>query len=250
MGVNDLNWYCLPTLGKEGDLVSLSGDEWHHCFKVLRLEAGDSIVLTDGLGQCKMGTIRTVTKHEGLIELTDDLRAEFRNPRNYKVSIGIAPTKNIDRTEFAIEKLVEIGVDEICFLECKHAERHHLRIDRMEKIVVAAAKQSRKIVFPALVDLTSPEQYVKLKKSSQPDVNVLCCHLDKESKSITENYLAGQDVVMLVGPEGGFAQDEIDALRCLNARIVQLGPFRLRVETAAITACVNIHLLNEMNTKK
>ncbi|MEP6648225.1 MAG: RsmE family RNA methyltransferase [Saprospiraceae bacterium] len=250
MGVNALHWYYLPLLGDTGEQASLTGDEWHHCFHVLRLEEGDDILVTDGKGKCFQGMIKTASKHEGWISLTHDLKADFHNSRKYKVNIGIAPTKNIDRTELAIEKLVEIGVDEICFLDCKHSERHHLRIDRMEKIMIAAAKQSRKINFPSLFDLTSPEKYAERKRNDQVDVNILCCHLDGETKSISENYLPGQDVVILIGPEGGFAKQEIEALKTLNAKMTKLGPFRLRVETAAITACADIHLLNELNYKK
>ncbi|MFZ1677429.1 MAG: RsmE family RNA methyltransferase [Saprospiraceae bacterium] len=249
MGVNSLHWYYLATLGKTGDIVSLAGDEWHHAYHVLRLTTGDEIILTDGLGQCMKGLITSASKHEGLIELNADLHAEYQNPRNYKLSIGIAPTKNIDRTEFAIEKLVELGVDEICFLECRHAERTHLRLDRIEKIIIAAAKQSRKIFFPRLIDLTSPVKYVNQKQSEQPGIQILCCHMDPSGKSVAENYLTGQDVVMLIGPEGGFADEEIEAFSGLAVQMVHLGPFRLRVETAAITACADIHLLNELNTK-
>ncbi len=250
MGVNSLHWYYLASLGKAGDVVSLAGDEWHHAYHVLRLTTGDAIVLTDGKGHCMQGQIRSATKNEGMIELQKDLQAEHQNPRKYKLSIGIAPTKNIDRTEFAIEKLVELGVDEICFLECRHAERTHLRMDRIEKIMIAAAKQSRKILFPRLIDLTPPVKYVNQKQTEQPGIQVLCCHLDASGKSVGENYLHGQDVVMLIGPEGGFADEEIEAFSGLSVKMVHLGPFRLRVETAAITACADIHLINELNTKK
>jgi 16S rRNA (uracil1498-N3)-methyltransferase len=249
MGVNSLHWYYLPSLGEPGDVVSLSGDEWHHCYHVVRLTAGDTLILVDGQGSCMEGIIKSTSQHEGTIELTNDRHGEFQNPRNYKLSIGIAPTKNIDRTEFAVEKLVELGVDEICFLDCKHAERKHVRLDRFEKIIVAAAKQSRKIVFPSLIDLTSPEKYILHKRKEQPDLNILCCHLDASGKSVFENYSHSHDVVMLVGPEGGFSIEELEKMNHLGVRMVHLGPFRLRVETAAIVACADIHLINEMNNR-
>lgn len=249
MRVNSLPWYYLAGLGKTGDMQSLQGDEWHHCFHVLRLTTGDAIILTDGCGNCQQGVIRSASKHEGVVELQKDLRDDYRNPRTYTLSIGLAPTKNMDRTEFAIEKLVELGVDEICFLECKHAERTHLRLDRFEKIMISAAKQSRKTRFPVLLDMTSPVKYVNQKQNENPAIYVLCCHLDETSTSLVENYLAGQDVVMLIGPEGGFADEEISALTGLGASLVHLGPFRLRVETAAITACADVHLINTLKTK-
>ncbi|HZV70985.1 MAG TPA: RsmE family RNA methyltransferase [Saprospiraceae bacterium] len=249
MGVNSLQWYYLADLKQTGEMVSLSGDEWHHCYHVLRLTTGDDIILTDGKGQCMQGKIISASKQEGVIQLIHDLTTEYQNPRTYKLSIGIAPTKNIDRTEFAIEKLVELGVDEICFLDCKHAERTHLRMDRIEKIILSAAKQSRKIFIPRLLGLTSPMKYVNQKQTEQSNTSVLCCHMDPASKSVGENYLTGQDVVMLIGPEGGFAHEEIEDLMGLGAKLVHLGPFRLRVETAAITACADIHLINELKSK-
>ncbi len=249
MGVNSLHWYHIPTLGKAGEMVSLAGDEWHHCYHVLRITTGDSLILFDGCGQCMEGVIKSASQREGLIELTHDRQDEFRNHRRYKLSIGIAPTKNIDRTEFAVEKLVELGIDEICFLDCKHGDRNRIRIERFEKIIVSAAKQSRKILLPALLDLMSPTKYIQRKQSEQPEINVLCCHLDTSGKAVFENYSPGHDVVMLIGPEGGFAPDELEMMASSHIKMVHLGPFRLRVETAAIAACAGIHLINEMNNR-
>ncbi len=249
MGVNSLHWYYLPSLGHAGDMVSLAGDEWHHCFHVMRLSTDDSIILTDGRGGCMEGVIRKATKPEGIIELTTDHQAEFQNPRSYHLSIALAPTKNIDRTEFAVEKLVELGVDEICFLDCLHAERHHIRLERFEKIIIAAAKQSRKIFLPTLIELHSPEKYIKRKRVENSEENILCCHLDSSSRPLIENYSPGSDVVMLIGPEGGFASEELDLMTNMNIKFVHLGPFRLRVETAAIAACCGVHMINELAAK-
>lgn len=246
MGVNSLHWYYTPSLGNKGAQVALEGDEWHHCHHVMRMHPGDLVMLCDGKGKCMKGMIRSGSKKDGQIVLTDDLSTHFQHPRLYKLSIAMAPTKNIDRTEFAVEKLVELGVDEICFLQCQQGERTHLRLDRMEKILIAAAKQSRKTHFPVLVDMMQPVWYVEHKKKEQPELQFLCCHLDSGSKSISENYLPGQDVVVLIGPEGDFSQEEIGMMNQQNVKFVHLGPYRLRAETAAITACANIHLINEM----
>ena len=246
MGVNSLHWYYAPSLGNEGDQVALEGEEWHHCHHVMRLVPGDQVVLCDGKGSCMKGTIRSATKKEGGIEFTEDLSGHFHSTRIYKLKVAMAPTRNIDRTEFAVEKLVELGVDEICFLQCHHSERTHLRIDRMEKILIAAAKQSRKTLFPVLQNLMSPAHYVDQKKKDNPGIRILGCHLDPDSKSISENYLPGHDVVVLIGPEGDFSNEELEMLKQKNVQFVHLGPYRLRVETAAITACANIHFINEM----
>jgi 16S rRNA (uracil1498-N3)-methyltransferase len=105
-------------------------------------------------------------------------------------------------------------------------------MDRFEKIIVAASKQSRKIIFPKMVDLTTPLKYIRQKKYEQPSTEILCCHLDADSKPVFENYFPGKDVVLLIGPEGGFSHDEIEMMRGLNAKFVHLGPFRLRVENS------------------
>lgn len=195
------------------------------------------------------GVIRKATKLEGIIELTADHHADFQNPRSYHLSIALAPTKNIDRTEFAVEKLVELGVDEICFLDCLHAERHHIRIERFEKIIISAAKQSRKIFLPPLIDLLSPEKYIQRKRKDKSDEKILCCHLDSSSRPLIENYSPGSNVVMLIGPEGGFASEELEMMMGLNVNMVHLGPFRLRVETAAIAACSGVHMINDLAGK-
>jgi|SRR5688500_12696438 len=249
MGVNSLSWFYTPVLGRQGEEVSLDGDEWHHCYNVHRMQSGDSIILCDGKGQCFEGTIRSTSAKSGRIELQEDYSGMFRNPRSYRVSIGIAPTKNMDKTEFAVEKLVEMGVEEICFLDTRHGERTYLRMDRIQKIIIAASKQSRKINFPSLSSLQTPKEYISLKQGDDKAVQILVCHLDENSLSLSENYLPGKDVVVLIGPEGGFSNEEVEWMKNEGGKSVHLGPFRLRVETAAIVACAGIHLLNQMHSK-
>lgn len=211
----------------------------------MRMGEGDSILLFNGTGLCMEGLIKVATKNEGLIELTNDLTSSFLVQRPYRLTIAFAPTKNIDRTEFAVEKLIELGVDEICFLDCDHSERTHLRLDRMEKIVLSAAKQSRKVLLPSLKDQISPTMLVTHFKNEQPDTQIFCCHLDETSIPLHQNYSPGHDVLMLIGPEGGFSKEETEQMALRGAHMVTMGPYRLRVETAAITACSSIHLLNE-----
>ncbi len=246
MGVNSLPWYFLPGLEEAGATVSLTGDEWHHCYHVLRMGEGDVILLFNGSSLCLEGLIKVATKNEGLIQLTQDLTSEFLSLRAYKLTVAFAPTKNIDRTEFAVEKLVELGVDEICFLDCDHSERVHLRMDRMEKIVLSAAKQSRKAHLPKLQDLISPTMMITHFKKEQPEAQVFCCHLDSSSSPLVQNYLPPHDVLMLIGPEGGFSKEETEQMSMRGGKMVTIGPYRLRVETAAVAACGAIHLLNEL----
>ena len=249
MRVNSLPWQYTRPLGQPGDIIRLEGDEWHHCYSVLRLRVDEELILTDGLGTCILAKIFSTDTRKGQIKLLEDVSHHFQNPRGYRLSIAFAPTKNIDRTEMAIEKITELGVDEICFLDCRHGERGTIRMDRIEKIVAGAAKQSRKSVFPVLQNLTTPKAYIKQKQEDPGTPAIFACHLDDSSKPVFENYSAGQDVVMLIGPEGGFSNEEVNMMCESKVNLVHLGPFRLRVETAVINACSDIHLINEMKFK-
>ncbi len=249
MRVNSLPWQYTRPLGRVGDILRLEGDEWHHCYAVLRLRADAELILTDGLGICMLGKILSVDARKGQIQLTEDVSDVFQNPRTYRLSIGFAPTKNMDRTETAIEKITELGVDEICFLDCRHGERDKIRMDRIGKIVAGASKQSRKSTFPELRDKMTPLQYIRHIREHHGNAVVLACHMDVRSKPLFENYSAGPDVVLLVGPEGGFSETEIADMCEAKVNLTHLGPFRLRVETAVIKACSDIHLINEMNFK-
>lgn len=249
MGVNSLQWYYISTPANEGETVPFDGDEWHHCFNVMRLKPGDHLILCNGKGACFESIITSASPKEGKVRLLQDVSDHYRNPRQYHVTIAMSPTKNIDRTEFAIEKLVELGVDDIFFLDCDHNERSHLRMDRIEKIIIAAAKQSRKINFPVLHGLTRPEKLIERKKQESEEIRILVCHLSEESKPVSENYYHDQDVVLMIGPEGGFSNNELDLMSRHHVKFTHLGPFRLRVETAAIVACAGIHLINQSNNK-
>lgn len=250
MEVSGLPWYYLETLGQPGEEAFLSGDEWHHAAHVLRMQEGDGLILFDGKGHCLEGRLQKVGRQEGHVVFIRDRTADFAVSGQPAITLAFAPTKNIDRTEFAVEKLVELGVSRIVFLQCEHSERVHLRLDRMQKIVISAAKQSRKVRLPALSDLTSPVPFIETCLAHQPAAILLACHLHAEERPLFANYSHPADVVLLIGPEGGFSPGEVNAFRELGVKLVTLGPHRLRVETAVIAACTQIHLLNLMNQKR
>jgi 16S rRNA (uracil1498-N3)-methyltransferase len=116
----------------------------------------------------------------------------------------------------------------------------------MEKIVLSAAKQSRKLTFTKLQELTSPNTLITETRRHKPDTMVFCCHLDNTSTPLTKNYSGGKDVLMLIGPEGGFTNEETEQMMMRGAQMITLGPFRLRVETAAIMACHSVHIINDL----
>lgn len=245
MGTDSLPWCFSPLPERPGESVSLQGDEWHHVHHVLRLHTGQRLILFNGHGQCAEGEIVSASRHEGIIHLLRDLSEQYRVPRRYSITAAFAPTKNIDRTEFAVEKLVELGVERFYFLDCDHSERTHLRLDRMEKIILSAAKQSRKISLPGLEGPLPPATVIQQYKESHRDAAVYFGHLDESAVPLSQNYLKGKNVLILIGPEGGFSPEECIRMKNEGARAVTLGPYRLRVETAIISACVAIHVLNE-----
>jgi 16S rRNA (uracil1498-N3)-methyltransferase len=247
MSVQALPWYYANPLPTEQQQVLLQGEEWHHAAHVLRMHENDHLVLFDGKGKCIEGRLSRVSRSEGEIEFLRDLTDDFKADQGVRINIAFAPTKNIDRTEFAVEKIVELGVHGIFFLECQNSERTVLRIDRMEKIVIAAAKQSRKLFLPQLHEMIKPAALVQQFRTNQPGVTILCMHLDEESQPLSRNYQGQQDVLVLIGPEGDFSKKEIEDMKSLEGRMTSLGPHRLRVETAAITACANITLLHSLN---
>ncbi len=245
MDVRDLPWYHAALPDGAGSLVRLDGDEWHHARHVLRLGPGDRVILLDGLGACFTARMEVADRQSGQFTLLEDVTGTFAERRTSRLIIALAPTKQLDRTEFALEKITELGVDEIILLDCDHSERQHVRLDRLQKILIGAGKQSRKPVLPVLSGPLSPAEAVTRVRSNHSGVQVLCAHLADTAGSLFDTCRPGADVMVLIGPEGGFSEREVHELRTSATEIVSLGPHRLRVETAAIAACVALHLRNE-----
>lgn len=246
MGVNSLPWYYIDGLDGIPGNALLTDEEWHHALHVLRMNIGESMILFDGRGKAYEGILQKSSKAQGTIELVADRTDLFQPSAACRINIAFAPTKSPDRTETAIEKIVELGVDAITFLDCKNSERSHIRMDRIRKITIGAAKQSRKLHLPVIHDFISPVNLAQQSKIQNPLFKIVCCHPEAEALPLHHTYQGEGDVVVLVGPEGGFSPDEIATLKSMNIPMTTLGPHRLRVETAVISACANIHLLHTM----
>lgn len=229
-------FYTPDILGEADEIgrtYSLSDEESGHCVRVLRYSCGDEILLTNGLGMTY--TARITNPHPKHCEF-EILTAE-RQKRHHEayIHIAIAPTKNIERLEWAIEKCTEIGVDEITLLLCRFSERKQLRTDRLQKIVLSAAKQSLTPYLPKLNELTPYDEFVNAAKE---DTKFIAHCYKNERKELKNEIQPGKSVLVLIGPEGDFSEQEVeDALR-LGFVPVTLGNSRLRTETAAVVACV------------
>lgn len=217
-----------------GNLFLTEEESWH-CVKVLRKKTGDILSVIDGNGNFYSGKI--VGDNPKKIILSIESKETKTPSRNYKLHLAIAPTKNIDRIEWFIEKAVEIGVDEISFLLCKNSERKILKIDRMQKIVESAVKQSVQFYIPKVNDLIAYTKFIEQQTSYQTKLIAHCQtpNLPFLSKVIEPQ----QDSLLLIGPEGDFTIDEVNLAKSIGFQEISLGNTRLRTETAALYA-VNV----------
>lgn len=223
----------------------LEGEEARHV-QVLRKQPGDTLQVVDGQGTLMLARIASLEKKRVLLDILERQEA-FGKPA-FRLGIAIAPTKNISRFEWFLEKTTEIGITDIYPLLCEHSERKHLRPDRLEKILVAAMKQSVKAYLPTLHALQEMPDFLAKVSSEWSQKLVAHCE-DSEKKGIPQIYQAGSDVLILIGPEGDFSSEEIAAAIDTGFQPVHLGPHRLRTETAGVVACHTIQLLQQMTNE-
>lgn len=227
---------------EEGDgvIYELLESEAIHCGQVLRKEIGDVISFTDGKGNAFQGEI--VSKQKKRIGLKVLEEIELQKKRKYKVHIAIAPTKNINRFEWFLEKATELGIDEITPIISEHSERKVIKIDRCQKILISAMKQSLKSTLPQLNQLVKFEKFLKTEVSGQKFI----AHLEEGTKDLIKLYQKDEDATILIGPEGDFSQDEINKAKQFDYLSASLGDYRLRTETAGISAVQAIHFVNQI----
>jgi 16S rRNA (uracil1498-N3)-methyltransferase len=162
--------------------------------------------------------------------------------KNFRIHIGISPTKNADRIEWFVEKVVEFGVDEITLLQCDHTERQHLKVERLNKTAISAMKQSLKAKLPVIHPISEFKNVVM----STNDEQKYIAHVDERNQQHLQQLVErGLSYLVLIGPEGDFSTDELKLADAHGFKKVSLGPSRLRTETAGIAAC---HILNLANT--
>ena len=214
----------------------LSAEETAHCARSHRARIGDVVELIDGKGHRALGTIQAISKSEVVLwveSIREDVPAQCDH-----TWICIAPTKHIDRTEWFLEKAVEVGVGRISFFYSEYSERQNVRMDRISKLVLEATKQCRASRLPIVDDMVS---FQELLRDKTPGYEFAIAHyLEKETllplKKISET--AAGFVKLLVGPEGGFSESEYAFALAAGYRGVSIGSRRLRTETAALLGCI------------
>ena len=233
-----MHLFYAPELDCSRD-YSLSREEAQHCVRVLRMKEGDRVLLTDGKGGLYQAEIVQAVAQTYVCRVEKQL--EDTQKRDYHIHIALAPTKNNARTEWFVEKAVEMGIDEVSLFESRYSERTNVKTERLEKVVISALKQSFKanittinpiVDFKTLVD-GAKEQYKF----------IATCEGDQRAK-LKDCYRQGGDVIVLIGPEGDFSENEVAYAEERGFRPITLGEARLRTETAALYALQGIHFIN------
>lgn len=219
----------------------LSEEESKHACKVLRLKAGNQLVILNGKGEKFIGEITDSTASKcavKIIEYTKEPEALF------DIHIAIAPTKNNDRIEWFLEKATEIGITEITLLHCQNNERKHVNTERFEKILIAAMKQSKRLYLPKLNGLKRLSDFMV----EYPEG--LIAHCDEGNKHTLNECFNLQNTPILIGPEGDFSPQEINLALQNGYKTITLGTNRLRTETAGLYACMQAKLFVDLETQK
>lgn len=224
---------------KQGDTTFFfDKEESKHIVKVLRKKESDKIILTNGLGYLFKSEIISASEKKCEIRITN---VQFYEPTSYHIHVAVAPTKMNDRLEWFLEKATEIGIHEITPIICDNSERKVYKIDRAEKIVQSAIKQSLQFYLPKINEPISYSQFVKKTIDGQKFI----AHCEEiERKAFQNEIKPNEKITILIGPEGDFSTKEIK-LAIENQFIpVTLGNTRLRTETAALVACHTIVIKN------
>jgi len=216
--------------------LTLSPEESLHCVKVLRQKVGSQIFITDGQGTLAKGELLTDRSEGCIIQLLS--KWENWRLRNGYLHIAVAPTKNSARIEWLIEKCIEIGVEQISFIQCAHSERIRLDLNRMRRIAVSALKQSQTTWLPKM-EIVDFHKF--LEQYNFSDTEKLLAWCDEHNNTQLANYrLKSHKIILLIGPEGDFSQEEISQCRQYHYTEIKLGNRRLRTETAALYGCIGI----------
>jgi 16S rRNA (uracil1498-N3)-methyltransferase len=217
----------------------LSKEESQHCVKVLRHQVGDQIHVVDGRGS--LFEVRLTEARAKRCTYT--IISHKREPEKpYYIQIAIAPTKNLERLEWFVEKTIEIGIDEISFFFGNYSERKKLKLERIERKAISAMKQSEKFILPRI---NLHDSFEALTKEIPESFFRFIAHVDKDNKlHLMDAAVAKDKYCVLIGPEGDFSEDELEFAMSHNFTRISLGKSRLRTETAGVVACHTLNLIN------
>lgn len=226
-----------PDLGKN-EFV-LEADESAHLVRVLRKKQGDRVEVTDGNGIIATVEVKDANAARCLVEIVEK---KHHAPDPFYIHIAVAPTKNIDRIAWFVEKAVEIGIHEISFPICKHSER---KVINTEKLVAKAKSAMKQSLSPFLPKINEAQGFLSFIKSTDEADQKFIAHLENDSTpQLISMAKKSYRYCIIIGPEGDFDEKEIDAAVRLGFELVKMGNKRLRTETAALHACSMLNVLN------
>jgi 16S rRNA (uracil1498-N3)-methyltransferase len=233
--------FYTPDIDAASSTYYLNEEESKHCVRVLRLQMGDKVQLIDGKGSFYTAVI--IDTHPKRTQLQIISAQNDFHKRNHYLHIAIAPTKNIERLEWFLEKATEIGIDEISLIICQRSERKEAKAERLNKIITSAIKQSIKAWHPVL---NEPTAFAKL--ISAPFIGQkFIAHCESGDRFTLKDKLKPfGKYLILIGPEGDFTPKEIDDALNNDFKAITLGESRLRTETAALEACFEVNFLNRV----
>lgn len=227
-----MDLFYLPEIEERDTFITFSKDESRHLTKVLRKKVGDQIAGTDGNGLEIHIELTNLAGNKVIGKITN---TKLHSPSPNQLHIAIAPTKNINRFEWFLEKATEIGIHQITPILCEHSERKTIKLERLNKIIISALKQSQQFYLPKLNPIIPLASFLK---ENTKGMIAHCAPGNKEALfTISTN-----NQLILIGPEGDFSPNEIALARQQNFKEISLGNQRLRTETAGIIACHTIAL--------
>lgn len=239
--MKEIRYFYVPDAAHVSELPD---EEAVHAVRVLRMTAGDEMMLMDGEGTFYRAQVTMTSQKHCLYKILESLPQERQ--WQGRVHLAIAPTKLMDRIEWMTEKAVEVGIDELTFLDCQFSERRSLKLPRIEKIVVSAVKQSRKAYMPVLNEMEDFKAFVKCHPVGRR--YIAHCYDEVERVNLFDELRKGsgdEDALVLIGPEGDFSIDEVRMAVEAGFVSVDLGKSRLRTETAGLSAVMMMQLAKQ-----
>lgn len=227
-----MHYFYSPDISQP--FVTLSNEESEHCVRVMRHREGDVVRVTDGRGHLAEAVITEAHPKKCLLEVRQQITDNLLTHNG--LHLAIAPTKNADRMEWLLEKAIEIGICSLTFLQCDHSERTHLNLERLQRLAVAALKQSQTTWLPELRMMTFTE-FIQQNKDTQADKFIAWCD-ENNQRQLVNAPRQFTEMILLIGPEGDFSSEEIAAAREAGYVEVKLGDRRLRTETAGLYGCL------------
>lgn len=220
---------------------TLTEEESKHCVRVLRMDMGASLMLTDGRGNMYTAQVTDPNPKRCTVEIVSTQTQYGKRP--YSLTMAVAPTKNPDRYEWFLEKATEVGCDAFIPVECAHSERRVLKHERSEKVITSAVKQSLKAYHPVLEPVTTVKDVILRPFDGQK--LIAHCREDIGQRVLIKDAVASNsNTLILIGPEGDFSREEIELAIANGFTAITLGDARLRTETAALAAVMSTSFVN------